>query len=155
VRRSRGRLPRAQHVPVIGFFSGTSRSAAAPNVAAFHRGLGENGYVEGQNVTIEYRWAEDRDDRLPELAADLVRRKVDVIVATGGLRPVRAAKNATSTIPIVFTAGNDPVVTELVASFARPGGNLTGIAFLGEELNPSGWSFFPNWFHGSARSPCC
>src|SRR3954452_1868182 len=123
-------------VPVIGFLSGTSPGPAAPGVAAFHRGLGETGYVEGQNVRFEYRWAEDRDDRLPELAADLVRRKVDVIVATGGLAPVRAAKNATSTIPIVFTAGNDPVVTGLVASFARPGGNLTGISFLGEELNP-------------------
>ena len=129
---------RAQHkaVPVIGFLSGTSPSPAAPSVAAFHRGLGETGYVEGQNVTFEYRWAEDRDDRLPELAADLVRRKADVIVATGGLNPVRAAKKATSTIPIVFTAGSDPVVTGLVASFARPGGNLTGISFLGAELNP-------------------
>src|SRR4051794_8582128 len=80
---------RAQHkpMPVIGFFSGTSPNPAAPNVAAFHRGLGEIGYVEGENVTFEYRWAEDQNYRLPELAADLVRRKVDLIVATGGLAP--------------------------------------------------------------------
>src|SRR5205085_10873552 len=124
-----------QPTPVIGFLHAGSPEANVKHVAAFRKGLGEAGYVDGREVTIEYRWAEDRDDRLPELAADLVRRKADVIVATGGLNPVRAAKKATSTIPIVFTAGNDPVVTGLVASFARPGGNLTGNSFPVGELN--------------------
>jgi putative tryptophan/tyrosine transport system substrate-binding protein len=120
-------------MPVIGFVGVGSPVPGAPNVAAFRQGLSETGYVEGQNVAIEYRWAEGHYDRLPALAADLVDRRVDVIAtsAAGAL----AAKNATSTIPIVSLVG-DPVATGLYASLARPGGNLTGFSMLVAELMP-------------------
>jgi putative tryptophan/tyrosine transport system substrate-binding protein len=117
-------------IPVIGYLVGGSPSA--PYRAAFLQGLSETGYVVGQNVVIEYREAEGHYDRLPVLAADLVDRKVDVIIAIGGLS-IRAARNATSTTPIVFFTG-DPAYTASVASLARPGGNLTGVSTLTIEL---------------------
>jgi putative ABC transport system substrate-binding protein len=130
------RALRAQQkaMPVIGFLGISPPGANASRLAAFRLGLGDGGYVEGQNVTIEYRSAEDRYDRLPALAADLVGRKIDVIVTQGSVAAV-AAKNATSTIPIVFSVA-DPVAAGLVASLARPGGNLTGFSILAFELAP-------------------
>ena len=121
-------------MPVIGYLG--SAGPSAHYAAAFHQGLSETGYVEGQNLTIEYRSAEGDYNRLPALAADLVDRKVDVIVAAGGPSSALAAKGATSTIPIVFTAVNDPVAVGLIASLARPGGNLTGFNGMGVELMP-------------------
>jgi putative ABC transport system substrate-binding protein len=121
-------------VPVIGYLGSESPGPMAPLVAAFLQGLSETGYVDRQNVAIEYRWAEGRTDRLPALAADLVDRKVDLIAAYGGIASARAAKNATSTIPIVFLIGTDPVADGLVVSFPRPGGNLTGVTLLIEAL---------------------
>jgi putative ABC transport system substrate-binding protein len=121
-------------MPVIGFLGTTTPEPNAPFVAAFHQGLGETGYVEGQNVAIEYRWAEGSYDRLPGLAGDLAGRKVDLIVAGGGSVVALAAKAATSTIPIVFISGDDAVAAGLVASLARPGGNLTGVSFLVVDL---------------------
>jgi putative tryptophan/tyrosine transport system substrate-binding protein len=130
------RVLRAQQkaLPIIGILGPTSPGPFAGFVAAFRQGLSETGYVKGQNVAIEYRWAEGRYDRLPALAADLVARKVDVIVAPGPPLSL-AAKNATSTIPIIFMGG-DPVAEGLVDSFARPGGNLTGVTFMNAELMP-------------------
>jgi putative tryptophan/tyrosine transport system substrate-binding protein len=122
-------------MPVIGYLGGASPGPFAPFVTAFHQGLNDAGFVEGQNLAIEYRWAEGRYDRLPEFAADLVGHKVDVIATSGGPVPARAAKNATSTIPIVFVA-SDPVEQGLVASLARPGGNLTGFAIMATEVWP-------------------
>jgi len=121
-------------MPMIGFLGSSSSGPNASNVAAFRQGLSETGYVEGQNLSIDYRWAEGHYERLPALAEDLVAHKVDVIVTQGGNFSALAAKNATSSIPIVFVAGSDPVEQGLVASFARPGGNLTGVASMAGEL---------------------
>jgi putative ABC transport system substrate-binding protein len=121
-------------MPVIGLLGSESPEEFAPYVAGFRRGLNETGYVEGKNVAIEFRWAEGHYDRVPALAADLVRRQVAVIFATGAGGGILAAKAATSTIPIVFTVSRDPVEGGYVASLAHPGGNLTGINFFGGEL---------------------
>jgi putative tryptophan/tyrosine transport system substrate-binding protein len=123
-------------MPVIGFLGTGSPGLGGPNAGAFHQGLSETDYVEGQNLTIEYRGAEFRYDRLPALAADLVGRKVDVIATAGGTPPALAAKSATSTISIVFTFVSDPVGFGLVASLARPGGNVTGFSNIAIELTP-------------------
>jgi putative ABC transport system substrate-binding protein len=121
--------------PLVGYLSGGApRPPFTTFLAAFRQGLGETGY-EGQNVAIEYRWAEGHYDRLPALAADLANHKVNLIAASGGDLAARAAKDATSTIPIVFTSGDDPAETGLVASLARPGGNLTGFSLLVVELH--------------------
>jgi len=123
-------------VPVIGFVSSSnaSPSSATNLLSAFRKGLGAEGYVEGRNLAIEYRWAGGRTDRLPELLADLVRRQVRLIVASGGFASAMAAKAATATIPILFVAGFDPVRAGLVASLARPGGNATGVSSYTIEL---------------------
>jgi putative tryptophan/tyrosine transport system substrate-binding protein len=123
-------------IPVIGYLSARSRDDTSHLIAAFQRGLAENGYVEGRNVTIEYRFAQGAYEKLPEMAAELVRRSVAVIASTGGETAALAAKAATSTIPIVFAVGGDPVKEGLVASFSRPGGNATGIALFTNQLEP-------------------
>jgi putative tryptophan/tyrosine transport system substrate-binding protein len=114
-------------MPIIGFLNSASPQPFANYVSGFRVGLKQTGYIDGQNVTIEFRWAEGHYDRLPEMAADLVRRKVAVLVSTGGPPSVTAAKAATATIPIVFTIGSDPIQLGFVTSLSRPGGNITGV----------------------------
>ena len=120
-------------VPMVGFLSGRSQQESAGDAAAFRQGLSEMGYVAGRNVALEYRWAEGRNERLPELAADLVRRGAAAIAAVGGNNSAFAARAATATIPIVFTSGADPVKVGLVASLNRPGGSVTGVSWFAAE----------------------
>ena len=122
-------------MPVIGYLSGATFEIMREYVAAFHRGLADAGFAEGRNVAIEYRWAEGHNDRLPALAMDLVRRGVAVIVVGSSTPGALAAKAATQTIPIIFQIGTDPVKVGLVASLARPGGNITGITITNVELD--------------------
>jgi putative ABC transport system substrate-binding protein len=119
---------------VVGFLNGASAAGFGPMVASFRRGLSSMGFVEGENLTIEFRWSENQPERLPALAADLVARRVSVIAASGGMRTTLAAKTATADIPIVFTSGRNPVTLGIVASFSRPGGNATGVNMLITEL---------------------
>jgi putative tryptophan/tyrosine transport system substrate-binding protein len=123
-------------MPVIGFISSLSPESTVHLVAAFQRGLSEAGYVDGQNIAIEYRWALGQYDRLPEMAAEFARRPVAILITTGGEPAALAAKAATSTIPIVFMVGSDPVKLNLVASYNRPGGNATGFNLLTETMEP-------------------
>jgi len=122
-------------MPLVGFLHGASPTYLGQFLDALRKGLAESGFVEGQNLAIEYRWAEGHYDRLAALAADLVERRVDVILAMGGTDPARAAKMATSTVPIVFVSAADPVKTGLVASLNRPGGNITGVSLIAAALD--------------------
>jgi hypothetical protein len=154
-------------MPVIGWLSPMSATAQGGNrmgesgkypagsvVGAFHEGLNETGYVEGQNVAIEYRWADGHFDRVPALAADLVARKVDVIVTVAGNGPALAAKTATSTIPIVFTSVMNPVESGLVGSLARPGATSRASPAIPTLWSPKGSSCFPSWFRMQRYSAC-
>src|SRR5262249_48827338 len=123
-------------MPVVGFMSARSPEDSAHLVAAFRRGLGDSGFIEGQNVAIEFRWAHGQYDRLPALADEPGRRQVNVLVAVGGEPSPLAAKRATSTIPIVFGIGSDPVSIGLVESFSRPGGNVTGVTLMTALMEP-------------------
>src|SRR5262245_17571102 len=125
-----------QAVPIIGFLGSTSRDLYESRLRAFHQGLKETGYVEGENAAIEYRWADGENERLPALAGELVQRRVAVIVAAGGTPSALAAKAATTTVPIVFGVAVDPVEVGLVASLNRPGGNVTGVTSLNVEIGP-------------------
>lgn len=138
-------------LPVIGFLDPRSLEGVANRLRGFRQGLKETGYIEGENVTTEYRWAENQRGRLPELAADLVRRQPAVIVASGGLDQAVAAKAVTTTIPVLFLTGEDPVKLGLVASLARPGGNLTGVNFFNAELATKRLELFRELVPGTKR----
>jgi putative ABC transport system substrate-binding protein len=141
-------VARAQHpaMPMVGYLGAENPNAFASRVRAFRQGLGEAGYVEGQNVAIEFRWAEGQHSKLPALAADLVAHQVNIIVAPGGAPAALAAKSATTTIPIVFEMGADPIAIGLVGSLSRPGGNITGISSLSVEVTPKRLEFMQELF---------
>ena len=140
-------------LPVVGFINAASAQSYAPQLAAFLNGLDEIGYVDGRNVTIEYRWAEGHNDRLPSMAADLVRGQVTVIAATTTSAAL-AAKAATATIPIVFEIGGDPIQLGLVAKLSRPGGNVTGVTSLNTELGAKRLQLLPRCSPRRASWPC-
>ena len=144
-------------MPVIGYLGSASPGPAAPylaTLAAFRQGLSETGYVEGQNVAIEYRWAEGRYDRLPAMATDLVARKVDVIASVGGIPSALAAKSATATIPIVFMVGVDPIESGLVLASRGRAAISPALPSSPANSTPSGSSCCPSWFRRRARSSC-
>ena len=153
-------------IPVLGFLYAGSPEPSAHLVAAFRAGLSETGYIEGQNVSIEFRWAHNQNERLPDLAADLISRRVAAIVTPGSLLAPIAAKAATDSIPIVFSIGGDPVEVGLVSSFNRPGGNVTGISSMNvelgskrlgllHELQPKAGRFAVLAYHTAPRSETC
>ena len=144
-----------QPMPVIGFLHGGSNDPSfAHHVAGFRKGLSETGYVEGQNVVIEYRWAESQNERLPVLVAELVRRKVSAIATGGGSQVALAARAATASIPIVFVTGGDPVAVGLVNSISRPAGNVTGIHFFASTLGRSSSNCCARWRPRLRTSAC-
>ena len=140
-------------MPVVGFLGAPSAAPYARYVAAVHQGLKEVGYFEHQNVAMEYRWADGQYDRLPALAADLVSQRVAVIIPIGGAPATVAAKAATSTIPIVFNLGADPVGLDLVTNLSRPGGNITGIAMMVLEMETKRLELLHELVTASSRSP--
>jgi putative ABC transport system substrate-binding protein len=140
---------------VVGLINLGSAESQAGNAAAFRKGLGESGYIEGQNVTVEYHWLEGQPNRVPALLADLVRRRVAVIATPGATSITVAAKAATATIPIVFGVSEDPVRLGLVASLARPGGNATVINFLIREVDSKRLALLQDLVPKAVRVPCC
>ena len=140
-----------QAMPVIGFINPTAPESVAEPMRGLRQGLKEAGYIEGENLTIEYRWANNQTERVPAMAAELVRRQVGLIVATGGAQAALAAKAATTTIPVIFNVADDPVTSGLVASLARPGGNVTGVSTLIAELTAKRLEFLHELVPGATR----